>query len=276
MAISYFASKDFKIIKEVFNGIAVGDRKYEEILLRQVYKSVTTPEHKVYVLNSFMDSYKRLNFALEDVINGAPIYRLGKDLYNTIKNIKYCDTDIETLANKLPPMNILVELPYEDYLGRVKTKALCVNTKQYKNAEDSIILIGPLGLREYPFKQSFPIVSTRKEEFVEEILKVQKLILDIVLYIAFGSEDIVKQDNEYRISRERPAVPKHLKHKFEFNSIMVGFNYKKQFKFHVDGCTVSGHFRWQPHGPERSKLKLIYIHPFEKQFNKQGETHENN
>jgi len=48
------------------------------------------------------------------------------------------------------------------------------------------------------------------------------------------------------------------------NFFQVGYNYKKRKIYYVDGIEVSGHIRWQPYGPSRQKVKLIWIDPYTK------------
>lgn len=49
--------------------------------------------------------------------------------------------------------------------------------------------------------------------------------------------------------------------------IFVGKDYEGRV-FSIDSTAVSGHYRWQPHGPERSLVKLIFIEPHERNYKK--------
>mgnify|MGYP000533243118 CR=1 FL=1 len=46
----------------------------------------------------------------------------------------------------------------------------------------------------------------------------------------------------------------------------VGYDWKKPRVFGVESTTVTGHFRWQPYGPGRTQVKLIWISQHERHF----------
>jgi hypothetical protein len=48
---------------------------------------------------------------------------------------------------------------------------------------------------------------------------------------------------------------------------LLSFNFHKRSNFNIDSTEVRGHFRWQPHGPGLSKVKLIWIDPHTRHFN---------
>ncbi len=50
--------------------------------------------------------------------------------------------------------------------------------------------------------------------------------------------------------------------------VFVSWAYKQPTVYSVDSTTVAGHFRWQRHGPEFSKVKLIWIEGHERHFKK--------
>ena len=47
---------------------------------------------------------------------------------------------------------------------------------------------------------------------------------------------------------------------------LVGFNFQKPIEYAVDMTTVSGHFRWQPWGARRERVKLIWIDAHERHY----------
>lgn len=49
-----------------------------------------------------------------------------------------------------------------------------------------------------------------------------------------------------------------------FDFTYLGYFYKKQRFFNVNGFEVRGHMRWQRYGVGNIKVKLIWINPFSK------------
>lgn len=47
---------------------------------------------------------------------------------------------------------------------------------------------------------------------------------------------------------------------------LVGFNFQKPIEYSKDMTTVSGHFRWQPWGARRERVKLIWIDAHERHY----------
>ena len=83
-------------------------------------------------------------------------------------------------------------------------------------------------------------------------------------------------NSEYTLEEERNTfatkIGKLTAQKKIFTSlpyVVVGKGYHGR-TYHVDEAVVSGHYRWQPCGPERSKIKLIYINPHVRTFNKEN------
>ena len=48
---------------------------------------------------------------------------------------------------------------------------------------------------------------------------------------------------------------------------LLNFDYHRPQQYSVDSTVVRGHFRWQPHGPANSLLKLVWISEHERKFN---------
>lgn len=51
------------------------------------------------------------------------------------------------------------------------------------------------------------------------------------------------------------------------NPLLVGYGWMKMRRQLINETSVSGHFRWQPHGPNLSKVKLIWINEHLRKYN---------
>jgi hypothetical protein len=95
-------------------------------------------------------------------------------------------------------------------------------------------------------------------------------ILKSYLYICSGDPDL----REYRAPKppETGKVKKlrlwfrHHENQSLVDMVLVGFNFKKPTVYSVDRTSVVGHFRWQPCGPQRAQVKLIWIEAHERTF----------
>lgn len=117
-------------------------------------------------------------------------------------------------------------------------------------------------LRQNPFHK----VHFNKELF--------SFVLKCYLYIHSGDPDL----REYRAPKP-PATRdakkqriwfRHHENKSLVDMTLVGFNFKKPVTYSVDSATVIGHFRWQPWGPAREKVKLIWIEAHTRHYKKEG------
>lgn len=93
--------------------------------------------------------------------------------------------------------------------------------------------------------------------------------LKSLLYIHSGDPDL----REFRPTR-CPQSPKKQRRWFKQNiakipMTLVGFDFKKPKVFSKDETRVRFHSRWQPYGPQRSKVKLIWIDEHVRRLNKQ-------
>lgn len=80
----------------------------------------------------------------------------------------------------------------------------------------------------------------------------------VLLYIYSGDPDLTP----VAVSAYRPSKPekyiRHLENHCPFEAINVGYSFHERHR-HVDGTVRSGHYRWQPYGPGRTQVKLIWI-----------------
>lgn len=79
-------------------------------------------------------------------------------------------------------------------------------------------------------------------------------------YVEIETKVIGGKDNPRRV---KCSGEKHLS-EYGFPVSIIDSSYYQRIS-RTDGFTVSGHWRWQPYGPDRSMKKLIYIKDFEKQ-----------
>lgn len=88
------------------------------------------------------------------------------------------------------------------------------------------------------------------------------LFANLVLYITKCQPELfpLKASNMLTNKEKREFEKTHnVVNGCELPITLVSWNYQKPKSYNVDSTTVSGHFRWQRHGPESSLLKLIYI-----------------
>ena len=92
------------------------------------------------------------------------------------------------------------------------------------------------------------------------------VLFNAVMYIAHG-EDVSKTKNVFSTKRSKRVAQEKLFTPKVFTK--VGYNMQLPRTYNVDSTVVSGHFRWQPHGPGRSLVKHIYIDPHPRHYNKE-------
>ena len=101
-----------------------------------------------------------------------------------------------------------------------------------------------------------------KSEYSEYI----HVLMNAILYIN-NSKDLSLNVNQFAKKRSKFETQKKIYTSKPF--CVVGSNIFLPRVYQVDSTMVSGHFRWQPHGPGRSLLKHIYIDPHPRHYNKE-------
>jgi len=111
----------------------------------------------------------------------------------------------------------------------------------------------------------------RRSGFMRETIE---FILKCVLYINSGDPDL----RHLKPTPKPPADAKRKHHRRWAREnecpvpvTLLGFGYKKPREFSKDTAFVNTHMRWQPYGPNRSKIKLIWVKEHERQL-KKGES----
>jgi hypothetical protein len=261
VAISYFATDDFRtnlfFAVRYFSKDSAALKTFSD----HANRIVTTYPVKLQDVNQQLEeSILSTTATYELITEGKHIYRIGNDLYDVLRNgVTQSAKEVYSLLNNIQDGHYIIELPYTDTIDNMKVKAITMHVNKgniHVNFLNGVIPAS-LGIN----------ASHADMRGHDDNLKTKSMLVNIALYLNYGSDDLVSKIQPIRITKDRPNMPKHLRHKYEFNSIMVGFNYKKPKRYYVDGCEVSGHFRWQPHGEGRSKIKLIFIEPYTKVFN---------
>ncbi|MDB4330455.1 hypothetical protein N9948_01905 [bacterium] len=125
------------------------------------------------------------------------------------------------------------------------------------------------------------IEKLKKGEYVDILNKLDKkveqakyhkhlhTIFNCILYIHYSPELCVAQENDFSTKKSKRETQKKIFTPKKFFIMGKDFSFPKEYTCGEVG--VSGHMRWQPHGPERSLLKHIYIKPHTRNYNKQEE-----
>ena len=100
-------------------------------------------------------------------------------------------------------------------------------------------------------------------------------VLNSFMYIHSGNPDLreygVPKPPESTKAKKVRSWAKHHENQSLLEMILVGFDFKKSRLFTAMSTSVSGHFRWQPYGPQRSKVKLIWIDQHVRNFSHQDD-----
>lgn len=103
-------------------------------------------------------------------------------------------------------------------------------------------------------------------------------VMKALVYIDSGDPDL----RQYRAPRAETKNPKKLRRFMKEHAdhslvdmTLVGFSFKKPRTYLVNEVAVTGHFRWQPYGTHRDKVKLIWIEPHVRHYGSQEKTDEN-
>lgn len=101
------------------------------------------------------------------------------------------------------------------------------------------------------------------KEFVPEYHNYIHVIFNCILYVTHCSE---LKDEINTFSTKRSKREWELKQYTKKSYTFVGRNFQVPKSYSAEDILVRGHWRWQPHGPERSLLKHIFIDPYLKNY----------
>jgi len=93
-------------------------------------------------------------------------------------------------------------------------------------------------------------------------------IVKCILYIESGNPDLTPEEAAKATKPKKIAALKH-KDLYPFPIVRVGYSFHKEYS--LQDSMVSGHFRWQPYGPQLSLVKLIWIEEYTSKRRKREE-----
>lgn len=261
----------------------------EYLHLEQYYKNLYLRHIQLNKLYTGMqEGYSELYAILQIWYNkGHEVFVLGQEFSDVLKNIKL---NIESKYIPVDEKIINIELPFYLKIDDTQyTKSIFMNVTSGKDilCADRDLLTPQKILRIYCMHDSrsvylydvFTLAFKDENETIEDCInnhqlygknspEVIKYIMNAYLYIHSGQPDLrewkptiiktKKQKKIRRLEKENLAsIPVTL----------VGFDYKKQKIYSVESSETQGHFRWQPYGEKRDKIKLIWIDNYTRHFN---------
>lgn len=111
-----------------------------------------------------------------------------------------------------------------------------------------------LNTLEKSVKSAFKIRSHEAsvtEDFVSYVIK-------CLLYVESGEPDLQPKYKAPKV-KTKAKLRKFFRDFCPFEVISVGYRFQKEHLYHIESTSVRGHFRWQPWGEGRTKVKLIWI-----------------
>jgi len=104
-----------------------------------------------------------------------------------------------------------------------------------------------------------------------EIIRFSGILLNAVLFVHNEDEDILRLKPASNPAKKN-GKPVKISSGVAINNCsipveLVNFNFHRRTNYSIDSTSVKGHFRWQPHGQEKAKLKLIWIAEHIRKFN---------
>jgi hypothetical protein len=255
-----FYNQDIEIVKNHFDE---GEYLYSNVV-------------HLYLCHKFKTSNKK-------------IYRLGSELATTFKNIRghipVGLIPIKTICYISLPKNLIATDDGTYLTGAyiyIGNSEKVLSRKLYqKNGDDVLLcsfisasiepeyiqLVGPilsLNLSTKPYKN-------QSSQWHNDALNV---IVNTLIYVNSSEPHIelappihTSRKSKKELARQNKIINETL--------LPVDFVYKNFhcMKYIVDGCQVAGHMRWQRCGENWSKVKLIWIDPHERKYNKLCQLH---
>lgn len=80
----------------------------------------------------------------------------------------------------------------------------------------------------------------------------------LLLYINSGEPDLTPEMPRYPQYKNKEKFLRHIENHCPFKVVNIGYSFHGKH-YHIDASSRRGHFRWQPHGPGLSQVKLIWI-----------------
>lgn len=253
--------KECDLEEAVFNVLSIeretcGEKLDEKEILK-VVKSVPVysfalSNRKTYVLGAeFGEQLSKTGLKLtwEDVSNQEEIFclELPENLQFQDPALGAC-TSILFYPRALTRTKKVMSLTMVNKHERTKAKSF------YLVSEDTTV---------ETLQQSLDAIFGVPKDLKQKVV----LFLNFYLYIQTGNPDL---------RHVRPPGIKSIAKSFRNRDLLgasrpytlVGFNFKKPTIYSIDSTQVSGHFRWQPKGPGRSRTELVWVESHERVYNK--------
>jgi hypothetical protein len=119
----------------------------------------------------------------------------------------------------------------------------------------------------YPLSSS--IHRELKDNTSQSVSGIDRALINLALYVSSTDPSLLPTKAQHQLSN---SERKKFYNKYGVANlctipvILVSWNYSRPVTFNVESTTVSGHFRWQRHGPNNGLIKLIFIAEHERQY----------
>jgi hypothetical protein len=100
----------------------------------------------------------------------------------------------------------------------------------------------------------------------EDFLKRAKFILNLLCYVCSMEPNLDNLKPERGMSRGEKKQHREKKNYCLLPVTLVNWSYGQQRTYNVASTEVTGHFKWQPCGPQWSLVKLIWIDEYIRNF----------
>jgi len=132
-------------------------------------------------------------------------------------------------------MNSMEDKPDEGY----PTTHFCLNLKTDGTISDSL--------------KEFDATVKDKQRYMPDAMI--HYVIKCILYVESGEPDLKKEGHLSTSKKKRKVFSIN---ELPYPVVLVGYSFHNR-TYHVDQFKRSGHFRWQPYGEGRTKVKLIWI-----------------
>jgi hypothetical protein len=208
----------------------------------------------------------------------AQIYRIAHEFGHHLLKTNL-DVSPEVLPKPKTIQSHLIEFPmdfrHKKYPDQLASAVIVTLTPQDEGSVLITVLKRDDNTQSHGFTSFFAHIGSPGKTFADILdssdmdgfsfdKSIIEMALKSVLYIHSGEPDLE------RMAASRPGRGKrggrvNTNHS-PFEVVNVGYRYNKTIFFSKDHTMVSGHFRWQPYGPEKKLVKLIWIEEHVRKF----------
>ena len=196
----------------------------------------------------------------------AKTYILSSNLENILKDINL------NISSSFLPKSFSCNLVFNDLLDGEGEEVLNVTVLRHQNSGVDSLYINYVGNQggvctdttfldkeEKPLEALFADMPAKGGTRFKNPYSFYKRIINTILYIFGGNEEFETTLNEFSTKKRKREAQKKI-----FTTlphIKLNRTFEELSFVSDESYSVSGHFRWQPCGPKRSKVKLIFIRP---------------